>query len=67
MFDQKLLLLIHSLVGKSRLLDFFGIFLADYFGYLLIIAALIIIWRLENWKKRAHYLLIWRVSRTLER
>ena len=54
-FDLDLFNLIHGLAGKSRLLDFIMIFLADYFGYFLVVAALIIIWHLGNWKKRIHF------------
>ncbi len=52
MFDQQLFLLIHNLAGKSRLLDFLGIFLADYFGYLLVLTAVVIIAMESDWRKR---------------
>ncbi|MDD5547862.1 MAG: phosphatase PAP2 family protein [Candidatus Pacebacteria bacterium] len=35
--DQQLFSLIHDLAGKSRLLDLFMIFLADYSGYFIIL------------------------------
>lgn len=55
MFDLQLFLLIHNLAGKSRLLDFFGIFLADYFGYFLILAAVAIIAMESDWRKKFNY------------
>jgi len=54
--DQALFNLIHNLAGKSRLLDLSAIFFAEYAGYFLIIAAVIILGLfLEDWKKRLHY------------
>lgn len=54
-FDLVLFNLIRLLADKSRLLDFLGIFLADYFGYLIFFSALVIIWYSGDWKKRIHY------------
>lgn len=52
-FDQKFFLLIHGLTGKIRFLDSLGVFLADYFGYFLLAAAVYFIWREgHDWKKR---------------
>lgn len=53
--DQTFFLWIHGLAGKSRLLDFLGIFLADYLGYILTVGALATIWALGDWKRRIHY------------
>ncbi len=43
---------IHDLAGKSRLLDFLGVFFADYSGYALILAAVAIIAMENDWRKR---------------
>lgn len=50
--DQQLFNLIHGFADRSQLLDFLGIFLADYLGYFLIVAAVYLIWRENNWQKR---------------
>jgi len=55
-FDQTLFSYINGLAGKGGVLDFLGIFLADYFWYFLIIAVLIIVLRLKSWKEKIHYL-----------
>lgn len=43
MFDLSIFNFIHGLAGQSRLLDWLGIFLADYLGYVLIFAVLVLI------------------------
>lgn len=48
--DQQLFSLIHSLAGKSHFFDFLGIFLADYLGYFLILAAIFFVFSLKDWK-----------------
>ncbi len=54
--DQEIFSAIHNLAGKSRLLDFFGIFFAEYLGYLLIASAVFLVWfSFSGWKKRFHY------------
>lgn len=55
MLDQKIFSLINGLAGKSNLLDFLGIFFADYLGYFLIIIFFILIFTLDGWKKKLHY------------
>lgn len=65
--DQQLFLLIHNLAGKSRLLDFLGIFFAEYFGYFLIILALAAIFSLDGWKKKMYYLAFFSLTTVLSR
>lgn len=56
MTDQKIFAAIHDLAGKSRLLDFFGIFFAEYLGYLLVAAAIFLVWiSFSGWKKRFYH------------
>lgn len=56
MIDQKIFSAIHNVVGKSRILDFLGIFFADYLGYFLIAAAISLVWfSFSGWKKRFYY------------
>ncbi len=66
--DQRLFFWIHSFAGKSRLLDFLGIFLADYLGYFLIAAVIILVFRFfDDWKKRWHYFSLALLSAILSR
>lgn len=46
---------IHDLAGKSRLLDFLGIFLANYFPYLVIFTAVILLIAEPNLRKKFSY------------
>lgn len=46
---------IHSLAGKSRLLDFLGIFLADYLGYLIALVAIILFLAESDLRKKFSY------------
>jgi len=39
---------IHSLAGQSKILDWLGIFAAQYLGYFLIVAAVLLIWKKEK-------------------
>ena len=56
MLDQRFFIWIHSLAEKSRLLDFLGIFLAEYLGYFLIGATITLVFRYsDDWKKRWQY------------
>lgn len=65
--DQQLFLLIHSLADKSRLLDFLGIFFADYLGYFLIIAVAFILLSLNGWKEKYRYFSLISLSLILSR
>lgn len=51
-FDSTLFHLLNNLAGKSGVLDFFGIFFASYFPYIVALAAMIIILWDRNWKTR---------------
>ncbi len=42
----------HKWAAKSPILDFTGIFIAKYLGFILVIAALIFLWRIKNRKER---------------
>lgn len=54
--DERIFWFIHNLAGKSRLLDFLGIFFSEYFGYFLLAAALLMIFSSDGWKNRVYYL-----------
>ena len=51
-FDLLIFNAIHNLAGKSRLLDFLGIFLADYLGYLMVLVAVVILSMESDWRKK---------------
>jgi len=46
---------IHGLAGKSRLLDFFGIFLADYLGYAIMVIAFVLLLADSDLRKKFKY------------
>ncbi len=50
--DLYLFSALNSLAGKSRILDFLGIFFAQYLAYILVVAAAIIIFSEKDWRKR---------------
>lgn len=52
MLDLQVFNAIHNLAGVSRLLDLLGIYLANSFGYLLIVAAAFLIIREKDWRIR---------------
>ena len=52
--DFSLFKAINSFAGKSKILDFLGIFLAEYLPYILIIALFAIIFYERNWRKRLY-------------
>lgn len=52
--DLELFKFINSLAGQSRILDFFGIFFAEYLPYLLGLAAIVLIFYERNWRKRLY-------------
>jgi len=54
--DENIFNFIHQLVGKGRLLDLSAIFFADYFGYILILIALVMIFSAKNFKDRIYNL-----------
>jgi undecaprenyl-diphosphatase len=46
---------LHSIVGRSALLDWFVVFLGNYSAYLLVALALYWVWREKNWRRRFYY------------
>lgn len=67
--DLAIFNLIHNLSGKSRIVDLLAIFLADYFGYFLVLAALYIIFLVsgKDWRLRYHNFLFLVLSLILSR
>lgn len=53
--DFSLLQFINNLSGKFWLLDWLGIFLADYLGYLLVFIFLILLLKEKNWRQRIYF------------
>lgn len=50
--DQSIFLFIHGLAEKNRFLDWLGILLADYLAYVLILAAIYLIFSQKEWRRR---------------
>lgn len=66
-FDLYLFNLINGFAGQSKLLDLIGIFFAKYLAYILIIAALVIIFYEKNWRKRLYDFSLVAISLLLSR
>lgn len=58
---------IHNLAGKSRLLDFLGIFFADYLAYLVALAALLLLMAEPDLRKKFNYYALLALSVILSR
>ncbi|MEK7555530.1 MAG: phosphatase PAP2 family protein [Patescibacteria group bacterium] len=66
-FDTAAFQFINSLAGKFKILDWLGIFLADYLGYFLIILAILLIITKKNWKERFYFFSLTALSIILSR
>ncbi|MEK7089565.1 MAG: phosphatase PAP2 family protein, partial [Patescibacteria group bacterium] len=55
--DLKLFQLLHGLMGRSSVVDWFAIFTAKYLPYALALAAIIVIFRNKNWRHKMWVLL----------
>ncbi len=66
-FEESVFWSIHNLAGKSRLLDFLGIFFSEYFGYFLLAGALLMILSLDSWKSRVYQLSLLSLALILSR
>ncbi len=66
-FDQSIFALVNNLAGKSQLLDFWGIFFAEYSGYLLVALAIFLLFGFESRKERFHYFSIFVLAAILSR
>lgn len=66
-FDTAAFQFIDSLAGKFKILDWFGIFLADYLGYFLILFAILLIITKTNWKERFYFFSLTALSIILSR
>jgi len=54
-FDLSVFNFLFSFIGRSRFLDFLGIFFAEYFPYILIILTVFLFLKEKNWKKRIYF------------
>lgn len=59
--------LINSLAGRLWPLDWFAVFFADYFGYFLILIAIILFLRERNWRERTYFFSLAALSLILSR
>lgn len=67
MFDLTIFNWIHGLAGKSRLLDFLGMFLADYFPYAVAFIAIILLMAEKDLRKKFSYYAVLAFSVILSR
>ena len=65
--DLQVLNLIHNFSGKYKLLDIFGVFLAQYLPYLLIIAFIVLLFLEKNWRRRLYHFFLVSLSVLLAR
>jgi len=65
--DQTIFNLIYGLAGKWWPLDWLGIFLAEYFGYLIILVAIFILVKEKNWRQRVYFFALASLSVILAR
>ena len=59
--------LIHGIAGKWQFFDWFGIFLANYLGYFLVLVALILILKQIGWQRKIYFLSLLSLSLILSR
>ncbi|MDP3729572.1 MAG: phosphatase PAP2 family protein [bacterium] len=55
-YDEQIFYAIQGLAGKSRLLDFLGVFFAEQSGYFLVIAVIALIFLMPQWKERLRFI-----------
>lgn len=66
-FDLTIFQLINSLAGKYKIIDWLGIFLAEYLGYLLILLAILLILTRKDWQQRFYFFSLIALSVILSR
>jgi len=66
-YDRAVFEAIYSLSRQSKFLDFVGIFLANYVGYFLILAVLVLLFLKKDWRSRFFYLSLIALSVLLSR
>ena len=66
-FDLSVFQFIHHFAGKLRILDWLGIFLAQYLGYILVLAAVYLILKTRNWQERIYFFSFTALSALLSR
>jgi len=59
--------LIHGIAGEWQFFDWLGIFLANYFGYFLVLTALILILKQTGWQRKIYFLSLIFLSLILSR
>ena len=65
--DQKIFSLINGLSHKNAILDVIGIFFAQYLAYLMVLAALFLILKERDWKRRVYHFSLASLSVILSR
>ena len=65
--DQQIFSWLYNLADKNQLLDWFLMFLAEYLIFILAIAAVILILKEKNWRRRAYFAALVIISTILSR
>jgi len=65
--DQQIFPWLYNLADKNQLLDWFLVFLAEYLIFILAIAAVILILKEKNWRRRAYFAALVTISTILSR
>ncbi|MDP3991343.1 MAG: phosphatase PAP2 family protein [Candidatus Colwellbacteria bacterium] len=65
--DQQIFSWLYNLADKNQLLDWFLVFLAEYLIFILAIAAVILILKEKNWRRRAYFAALVTISIILSR
>ena len=65
--DQQIFSWLYNLADKNQLLDWFLMFLAEYLIFILAIAAVILILKEKNWRRRAYFAALVTISTILSR
>jgi undecaprenyl-diphosphatase len=65
--DQQIFSWLYNLANKNQLLDWFLVFLAEYLIFILAIAAVVLILKEKNWRRRAYFAALVTISTILSR
>ncbi len=66
-FDYSIFRLVNGASGKLQLLDWLGLFLADYLGYVIILGIIILLFLKKDWRQRFYFFSLGALSVILSR
>jgi len=61
-FDLSIFSILHSLTGKSALLDFLIVFFAEYLPYLFLVVLLVFLYKIPRFRKRVYTFIFFALS-----